>query len=143
MFLKLDGTLVVQLINFVVFFALLNLVFLRPVSAAIKKRRDYINSVTSDYETYKTEAAKIKAMEDAVLGAARREAEQTLSKSRAEISNETAELSAQYNEQVAKEVEQAHETVARELEAARGNEEKTVRELADMMLERTLAETAP
>ena len=31
MFLSLDGTLVVQLINFAIFFALLSVVFLRPV----------------------------------------------------------------------------------------------------------------
>ncbi len=142
MFLKLDGTLVVQLANFVIFFALLNLVFLRPVSAAIKKRRDYINSVTSDYETYKAEAGKLKAQEDAVLAAARREAELTLGKERAHISNETAALATQYNEQVNRQVEQAHETVAAELTAARSNEAKTVRELADMMLERTVTGTA-
>ena len=142
MFLQPDGTFWIQLANFVIFFALLNLVFLRPVSAAIKKRREYINSVTNDYDTYKAEAQQLQAKEDAGRAGARREAEQTLSKVRAEISNETAELAARYNEQAAQQIEQAHETVARELESARANDEKTVRELADLMLERTLSEAA-
>jgi len=38
-FLSVDGTLVVQLINFAIFFAVLNVVFLKPVAAAIRKRR--------------------------------------------------------------------------------------------------------
>ncbi len=50
MFLSLDGTLFVQLVNFAIFFALLNVVFLRPVGRAIAKRREYINSLVSDYE---------------------------------------------------------------------------------------------
>ena len=140
MFLTLDGTFWIQLLNFVIFFGLLNLVFLRPVSAAIKKRRDYINSVTSDYDEYKVEAQKLKAAEDAVLSSARREAELTLSKARGQISNETARLSAQYAAAATHKIEEAHAMVAAELEAARSNEEKTVRELADLMLERTVSE---
>ena len=40
----------VQLINFAIFFAILNVIFLRPVSAAIRRRRAYINSVAADIE---------------------------------------------------------------------------------------------
>jgi F0F1-type ATP synthase membrane subunit b/b' len=39
MFLSLDGTFWFQLVNFAIFFAILNVVFLRPVGEAIKKRR--------------------------------------------------------------------------------------------------------
>ena len=45
MFLSLDGTFWIQLINFAIFFAILNVVFMRPVGEAIKKRRAYIDSV--------------------------------------------------------------------------------------------------
>ena len=61
MFLSLDGTLIVQLVNFAIFFALLNLVFLRPVGRAIAKRRAYINSLASDYERYQEEARSLRA----------------------------------------------------------------------------------
>jgi F0F1-type ATP synthase membrane subunit b/b' len=50
MFLSLDGTFWIQLVNFAIFFALLNVLFLRPVGAAIRKRRAYIDSVKSDLE---------------------------------------------------------------------------------------------
>ena len=45
MFLRIDGTFFVQLVNFAIFFAVLNVVFLKPVGAAIRKRREYIESV--------------------------------------------------------------------------------------------------
>ena len=52
-FFSIDGrTLVVQLVNFAIFFVVLNFVFLRPVSAAIRKRREYINSLVTDYDQY-------------------------------------------------------------------------------------------
>ena len=72
MFLSLDGTVVIQLINFVIFFALLNIVFLRPVGAAIKRRREYINGVQSGYERYAREAAGLRASANERRAAARR-----------------------------------------------------------------------
>ncbi|GAC1391318.1 MAG: hypothetical protein NVSMB31_08700 [Vulcanimicrobiaceae bacterium] len=142
MLLKLDGTLWVQLFNFVIFFAILNVVFLRPVAAALKKRRDYINSVTAHYDEYRGQAAELQARAEATRATARREAELTLSKARADISNQTAQMSADFGKQAMQQVEQAHQTVAAELLAARATEPQTVAQLADMMLDRTLSEAA-
>jgi len=61
MFLSLDGTSWIQLINFAIFFVILNAVFQRPVGAAIRKRRAYIESVKSDFEHY---MAEVKALRD-------------------------------------------------------------------------------
>ncbi|HEY8313312.1 MAG TPA: ATP synthase F0 subunit B [Candidatus Baltobacteraceae bacterium] len=140
MFLSVDGTLVIQLINFAIFFAILNVIFLRPVGKAIRERRAYINSLTNDYDRYQAEAASLRAQAESVRGAARREAEALLTKTRAETSNETAGLSTKYAQQVAHIVESAHQTVAAELQAARAGEQKTVRELADLMLDRAVSE---
>ncbi len=143
MFLQPDGTIWVQFLNFIVFFGLLNLVFLRPVGAAIRKRRAYINSVTADYDRYRAQAADVRSQSEAARAAARRDAEQRLSKARADISNETAKLSTQYAEQVAGEVARAHERVRAEAQTARADEDSRVRELANLMLDRTLVEAAP
>ncbi|MDQ2872884.1 MAG: ATP synthase F0 subunit B [Candidatus Eremiobacteraeota bacterium] len=142
MFLSVDGTLVVQLINFAIFFGILNLIFLRPVGRAIRERREYINSLTNDYDRYQAEAASLRAQAESVRGAARREAEALLSKRRAETSNETAEISGTYAQQATQTVEAAHETVTGELQAARANEAATVRDLAHLMVERTMTGAA-
>ncbi len=60
MFLSLDGTVFVQLINFAIFFALLNVLFLRPVGRAIAKRRAYIDNLVSDYDRYQETARSLR-----------------------------------------------------------------------------------
>ena len=96
MFIFPDGTLWIQLVNFAIFFVVLNVVFLRPVSAAIRKRREYINSLVSDYDTYQAEANKLRENAERVRAEARRDAEQQLSKARAEASNKTADLAGDF-----------------------------------------------
>ncbi len=140
MFLKLDGTFIVQLINFAIFFALLNVVFLKPVGNAIRKRRDYINSLVAHYDLYREQAADLEAQAEAMRAAARREAEATLTKTRAEASNQSAALSEDYSRQATALVEEAQRTATSELARARERSHATVRELADMMVERTLSE---
>jgi F0F1-type ATP synthase membrane subunit b/b' len=141
MFLKLDGTFVVQLINFAIFFAILNVVFVRPVSRAIVKRREYINSVTNDYDRYQAESRELRTQAESIRAAARREAEQLLSQERAKASNEAGAIAAEANGKVAEIIAQAERTVAAELQAARANQPQTVRELADLMVQRALAES--
>lgn len=142
MFLQPDGTFFVQLINFVIFFALLNVVFIRPVGRAIQKRRDYINSVTNDYDRYQAEAASCRSEAEAIRASARREAEQTMARMRSGVSNETAELAGEFNRQAAQIADEAHRTVAAELEAARGSLASDAAELANLIVARTVTEPA-
>jgi F0F1-type ATP synthase membrane subunit b/b' len=134
------GTILIQFVNFVIFFAILNVVFIRPVSRAIVRRRDYINSVTNDYDRYQAEAQQLRTQAESIRAAARREAEQLLARERANASNEAGAISAQANAKVAQIIAEAERTVAAELEAARANESQTVRELADLLVQRAVAE---
>lgn len=138
MFLSLDGTALIQLLNFAVFFLLLSVLFLKPVGNAIRKRREYINSVTADYDAYQGEANSIRANAERVRAEARREAEQMLSKSRADASNKAADLAAEYGAKVQGIVEDAQAKVAAEMDVARAGEERLVRELSDEMVDRAV-----
>jgi F0F1-type ATP synthase membrane subunit b/b' len=139
-FLALDGTAVVQLINFAIFFAVLSVVFLRPVASAISKRRQYINSLVSDYDRYQHEARDLRAEAEGIRAAARREAEHRVSSARATASNEAAELATRYGQQAQSIVEAAQKTAQAELEAARAGEGEAVRGLAGLMLQRVVPE---
>ncbi|MBV8726615.1 MAG: ATP synthase F0 subunit B, partial [Candidatus Eremiobacteraeota bacterium] len=132
----------IQLINFAIFFALLRVVFLKPVGNAIRKRREYINSLVSHYDLYREQAADLEAQAEATRAAARREAEAALSKTRAEASNESAAIAEDYARRANAIVEEAQRTAAAELETARARGRESVRELAEMMVERTLAEAS-
>jgi F-type H+-transporting ATPase subunit b len=142
MFLSLDGTFFVQLVNFAIFFALLNVLFLRPVGRAIAKRREYIKSVTRDYDTYQAEANSLRANDERLRAEARREAEQIVAKGRADASNATAEIATKYGAQAQDIVEEAQRQVASELDAARAESERTVGELAGLMVDRSLSEAS-
>ena len=139
-FLSIDGTLVVQLINFAIFFAVLNVVFLRPVAAAIATRREYIKSLVSDYDRYQAQAHELRTEAEGIRAAARREAEHRVAASRAQASNESAELSARYAAQAQSIVAQAQQTAQEELEAARASEGDAVRRVAQLMIERVIPE---
>lgn len=139
-FLSVDGTLVIQLINFAIFFAVLNVVFLKPVGRAIAKRREYINSLVSDYDRYQAEARNLRAEAEAIRVAARRDAEHVVAVARAQASNEAAEASGRYARQAQAIVEEAQEKVRGELDAARDGESQAVRGLAQLMVERVIPE---
>jgi F-type H+-transporting ATPase subunit b len=139
-FLSIDGTLVVQLVNFAIFFAVLNVVFLRPVASAITRRREYIKSLVSDYDRHQAEAHALRAEADGIRAAARRDAEQRVAAARAQASNEAAELATRYSQQAHGIVEEAQRTVRGELETARAGEPEAVRQVARLMVERVVPE---
>lgn len=141
-FLCVDGTAIVQLVNFAIFFAVLTVVFLRPVASAIAKRRAYINGLVADYDRYQEEARGLRAEAESIRAAARREAEHRVSAVRAQASNEAAELSAGYAQQAQSVIEESQKTAQSELDAARAGESGAVRQLADLMLERVIPEAA-
>jgi len=138
MFFQLDGTVVIQLINFVIFFALLNVVFLRPVGAAIKRRRDYINGVERDYEGYAKEAATLRADAHARRAAARRTAEETVTQARARAEAKAQEIAAREAARAQTIIDEARRVVEGEVAAARSRENELSQQLATTLLTRAL-----
>lgn len=140
MFLSVDGTLWVQLINFAVFYAILYVVFLRPVQRAIAKRREYIDGLTADYDRAQAEANDLRAQAEAIRADARRESDHILAAARNEAGNEAARVSSAYGQRVHDIVEGAHATVAQEVDAVRPREESLASELAAQIVGRVLPE---
>lgn len=144
MFLSVEkGTFLFQLVNFAIFLAILEMVFLRPVRKAIAERRAYIDALSRDYERYQTQASASKAHAESIRAAARREAEAELAKARALASNESAKIAEEYNAKASAEIERAQGIVRAELDAARVGRERAAAELAQLMLARTFAEPKP
>jgi F-type H+-transporting ATPase subunit b len=132
------NTLIVQLINFAIFFALLNVLFLRPVGKAIRKLREYIDGVVNDYATYQSEAKTLREQAERVRAEARRTAEAHLAKARGEASNEAATIASDYSARTQSTVEEAHRKADVALTEARVGEDKLVDQLAASMVERAL-----
>jgi F0F1-type ATP synthase membrane subunit b/b' len=138
MFLSLDGTSIIQLLNFAIFFAILNVVFLRPVGAAIRKRREYIDSVKNDYDRYTHEIAALRSAADAARAAARREAEEIVSRERSDAEREAAAIVGAKTREAETLADAARATVAGELTSAREREPELAGALAANLLERAL-----
>jgi F-type H+-transporting ATPase subunit b len=138
MLLSLDGTLVVQLVNFVIFLAILNAIFLRPVGAAIAKRRAYIDGVAADIERFEAERKTLAAEADAARRAARSAADAVIAQARSAAQAEAAVIMADHQAQASAIIAEAQATVGLELASARLTERDVVETLARTMLERAV-----
>ncbi|MHB8141287.1 MAG: ATP synthase F0 subunit B [Vulcanimicrobiaceae bacterium] len=142
MFLQLDGTFWVQLINFAIFLAVLQVVFLRPVGDAVRKRRAYIDQLVAEHDRRQAEASALRAQAEELRAAARRDGAHRLAAARAQASDEAAEIASEYARRAADTVADAQRTVSAELDAARIGGRARVPELAAGMLRQTLPESA-
>lgn len=132
------GTIILQMINFAVFLGLLTVVFIRPVSGAIEKRRQYINGLESDYDRHQAEAAALRNETEAIRVEALRQAESVVAKAREEASYETAAISAECHRQEKRIIEEARLTAEREYEHASASLPQVTQELAKVMLDQVL-----
>ena len=144
MLLSLDGTLVVQLINFLVFLVILNAIFLKPVGAAIARRRAYIDSVARDIEQFEGDIRTLRTQAEERRSAARREGDAVLAQARAQAQTEAAEILADHQTRATGIIADAHVAVKLEIATARRTETEVVESLARTMLERAVGpEMAP
>jgi F-type H+-transporting ATPase subunit b len=133
-----SGTLIVQLINFIVFLVILNAIFLRPVGRAIAARRAYIDGVGSDIVQFEADVKALRLQADEKRAAARRRADAIVGEARAQAQSEAALIIADHQAQAAAIVAEAQATVGLELAQARTSEAGVIEALAREMLERAI-----
>lgn len=138
MFLQVGGTAIVQVVNFIVFLILLNVVFTGPVGRAIAKRRAYINGLSSDIEHAQADVKALRAQAEAKRAAARREADEVIAKARATAQNESVDVQAGFAARATTIMHEADRMVAAEVASARASEEEIVASLSRTLLERAL-----
>jgi len=140
--LSLDGTLLVQLVNFIVFLAIINVIFFKPVGAAIARRRAFIDGLKHDIEQLQGDAKALRAQAEQRRAAIRRETDETITRARVEGGKEADALIGAAQTRASEIVHEAHAEVLRELQAARADEPRIVQALADEMLGRVLGVVA-
>jgi F-type H+-transporting ATPase subunit b len=138
MLLSLDGTLFVQLVNFIVFLLILNAIFMKPVGAAIAKRRAYIDGIGTDIEQFETDIRSLRAQAGDALTVARREADALIAEERAAAQREAEAIVGDHQIQATALAAEAQATVALEIAQARLDEPQLVEGLARTMLERAV-----
>ncbi|MBV8601077.1 MAG: ATP synthase F0 subunit B [Candidatus Eremiobacteraeota bacterium] len=139
MFLTLDGTFWIQILNFFIFYWILNVVYIRPAARALQVRRAYIDSVQAEYEEALRREHELLQRADERSLEAHREAGRHAAKILAEAQSEVDRIGAMAQEQAARLIADAHQTVEAELKSARAREDVLVKELADVMVARAMA----
>lgn len=142
MLLSLDGTLVVQLVNFVIFLVILNAIFLKPVGSAIAARRAYIDKVGADIAQFEYDLKALRTLADEKRATARRAADATVAEARAEAQAEAAVIIADHQAQAGAIIAGAQATAGLELAQARSGGEAIVEALARDMLEQAVGREA-
>ncbi len=142
MLLSLDGTLVVQLVNFIIFLVILNVIFLKPVGSAIAARRAYIDKVGADIAQFEYDLKSLRVQADERRAAARRKADATVAAARAQAQSEAATIIAEHQEQAGAIIAEAQATAGLELAQARSSGAAVVEALAREMLERAVGPQA-
>jgi F-type H+-transporting ATPase subunit b len=142
MLLSFDGTLVVQILNFVLFWLLLNWVFIAPTRRAIEERQRYVAGQYRDADALAAEAKALQAQADGILDEARRSTEETMRAAASRASDETHEIERKAAEEAAATIALADATVASERAAAVEKQGPFVEELARTMAARALGADA-
>ena len=142
MLLSLDGTLVVQLVNFIIFLVILNAIFLKPVGSAIASRRAYIDKVGADIAQFEYDLKSLRVQADEKRAAARRRADATVAAARAQAQAEAAAIIADHQAQAGAIIAEAQATAGLEIAQARTSGAAVIEALAGEMLERAVGPEA-
>ncbi len=136
------GTLLIQIVDFVVFLAIMNVVFFRPVGAAIAKRRAYIDGLSRDFESLQDDAKGLRGQAEERRAAARRRADEILTAARAAAGNEAETIVSEATGRAQEIVETAQRQVADEIAQARSQEPALVAALAGELVARAFGTEA-
>jgi F-type H+-transporting ATPase subunit b len=142
MLLSLDGTLFVQLVNFIIFLVILNVIFLKPVGSAIAARRAYIDKVGADIAQFEYDLKSLRVQADEKRAAARRRADATIAEARATAQAEAAQIVADHLEQAGAIIAEGQATAGLEVAQARMSGAAVIESLAREMLERAVGPEA-
>ena len=142
MLLSLDGTLVVQLVNFIIFLVILNAIFLKPVGSAIAARRAYIDKVGTDIAQFEQDLRSLRALADDRRADARRRAGAVVAEARAQAQAEGTAIIVDHQAQAEAIIAEAGATAGLELAQARMSATDVVEALAREMLERAVGPRA-
>ena len=138
MLLSLDGTFLVQILNFVVFWVLLNYLFIAPTRRVIEERQRLIAGRRREAEELRAQAAGLRGQAATILDEARKRTDEIMRDAAARASTDTHDIERRAAEEAAATVALAHATVASERAQAHEKQGPFVAELARTMVDRAL-----
>lgn len=138
MLLSIDGTFLVQILNFVAFWVLLNYLFIAPTRRAIEERQLLIATQHRQADDLRSQAAALQAQAASIIDEARRKTDEIMREAAARASAESHEIERRASEEAAAIVTLAHANVTAERDRAIAKQGPFVADLAKAMTQRAL-----
>jgi len=136
MLLSIDGTFIVQILNFILFWVLLNYFFIAPTRRAIEDRQQLVANLYREGDEFQAKAASLQAQANAILNEARRTTEEAMRAAAAQGADESHCIERKAAEEAAASIALAHANVASERQQAVEKQQEFVSDLARTMVER-------
>ncbi len=116
--IELNATLLVQMVNFLILLAVLNLILYRPIRGVIKRRSEKLAADMSEVEKFNEQAGKKLENYEQSLQEARREAGEVREQYRSEGNEQEKEIVDQARREATEELEQARKQLREQRESA-------------------------
>jgi F-type H+-transporting ATPase subunit b len=136
MLLSIDGTFLVQILNFILFWVLLNYFFVAPTRRAIEERQKFVANLYREGDELQAKAAALQAQANVILNEARRTTEEAMRTAGAQAADESHLIERKAAEEAAASIAFAHATVAAERQQAVEKQQAFVTDLARTMVGR-------
>ncbi len=136
--IKIDGSLIIQMVNFIILIWILNFILYRPIRGIMARRKEKVNGLEEGIEKYEHDAAD----KDKALQAGIKEAREKGQKEKEALEEQAREkerqMLEQINEKARADLAEIREKVANEAESARKALEPRIDEFADQISEKIL-----
>jgi F-type H+-transporting ATPase subunit b len=126
--------LIVQIVNFIAFLTVMNVIFFRPVAKAIAERRAYVDSLGENNETMLARIREFRQAANERRASARREADELKAQVRAQAGAEAEQISVQFTARASAVIATAHQTVAEEVRTAHERQDDLAQQIAATLL---------
>lgn len=138
MLLTLDGTFLIQILNFVVFWVLLNWLFIAPTRRVIEERQRLIAGRYEEGRSLRGQAALLRAQAEEALDAARKRTGELVRDATSRAAAEADEIERRAATEAAATMQVAHATVAAERSDAVAKQGPFIADLSRAMADRAL-----
>lgn len=135
-----DGSLIIQLLNFLVTMVGLNLLLFKPIREIIRKRKEFMGERLTDIEKFTTQADTKVADYEAALAKARKEATEIRSQFKDEGSVKETELLSAAGQDAASTLKSARAEIDAQAGAALGELKKSVDSFAQKATDKILGQ---
>lgn len=136
--IQLDISLIIQLVNFLILLAILNLIFYRPIRSIVKKRAERLTSDMSEMEQFNEKAENKLQEYERTLSEARREGVEIRNSYKEEGKKEEKTKLADANQEVSQYLDSARQDIREQEKTARESLDQQVDQFAQLVTDRIL-----